>query len=103
MASIKELVDELGGGRSLSLGAVLVVCCYVAASRYVETVEARITDHSARIQNLEAAKQRYDGFEAAGGRFTNRDGAILEQRVRQLEGWVAGGKHERRDPYQPNN
>jgi len=106
MISLKDLIGELGGGRSVAMGGVLICCSFVAADRYVDSVETRLagTDarfekQDARIRELEAAKQRLDGFESAGGRFTSNDGQGLEHRIKALESWVEGGKHERRDPY----
>ena len=69
MISAKELVDELGGVRGITLGAVLVVCSYVAASRYVETVEERLSDAHKRIAELEKARQRFEAFEQARKEF----------------------------------
>ena len=69
MISAKDLVDELGGVRGITLGAVLVVCSYVAASRYVETVEERIGDAHKRIAELEKARQRFEAFEQARREF----------------------------------
>lgn len=51
------------------MGAVLVVCSYVAASRYVETVEERIGDAHKRIAELEKARQRFEAFEQARREF----------------------------------
>ena len=69
MISAKDLIDELGGVRGITLGAVLVVCSYVAASRYVETVEERIGDAHKRIAELEKARQRFEAFEQARREF----------------------------------
>ena len=69
MISAKDLIDELGGVRGITLGAVLVVCSYVAASRYVETVEERIGDAHKRIAELEKARQRFESFEQARREF----------------------------------
>ena len=67
---LKELVDDLGGGRSVTLGAVLVVCCYVAASRYVETIEARLSDLEGRLKVVE----RHDIEDQARRNWRGRDG-----------------------------
>ena len=77
MVSIKELLDDLGGGRSVTLGAVLVVCVYVAADRYVGTVEARLADIETRTRALEAAKARFDAYEPSSSERISR----LERRV----------------------
>lgn len=69
MVTLKDLLDDLGGGRSVALGSVLVVCCYVAASRYVETVEERLSDAHHRIAELEKARQRFEAFEQARKEF----------------------------------
>ncbi len=90
MVSIKDLVDELGGGRSVGLGAVLVVCCYVAASRYVDTVESRLADIEARTRSLEAAKQRFDAFESANHRINGEHAAALESRLVRIERQIDG-------------
>jgi len=65
MISAKDLIDELGGIRGITLGSILVVCSYVAASRYVETVEERLADADKRIEELEKKGQRFDAIEAA--------------------------------------
>ena len=85
MTNFKDLVDDLGGVRSVTLGTVLVVCCYVAANRYVETIEARLADIEARTRTLEAAKQRLDAFESSGRRFTGEQGDGLSARIDRLE------------------
>ena len=85
MVNIKDLLDDLGGGRSVAMGSILVVYCYVAASTYVETVETRLADIEARTRTLEAANQRYDAFEHAGTRFTGEQGSALESRISRLE------------------
>ena len=97
MVSIKALIDELGGGRSVALGAVLVVCVYVAADSWVESVEARFRDINERIRPLEAAQQRSEAFEHASTRFTGEQGTALESRISRLENWIDGGRYERRN------
>jgi len=78
---IKELIDELGGGRSVSLGAVLVMCCYVAANRYVETVEERLADLTRRVVALE----KHDIEAQARREYQGRPSASLEDRLEKLE------------------
>lgn len=78
MTLLKELIDDLGGGRSLSLGAVLVVCCYVAANRYVETVEERLHARDSRVTALEKAEHET----TARGQF---EGADFSRRIDRLE------------------
>ena len=92
MVSIRELISDLGGGRSVAMGSIVVVCCYVAASRYVDTVEARIADLEARTRVLEAAKQRFDAFESTGRRFTGEQGDALEGRIGRIERQLDAGK-----------
>lgn len=78
MTALKELVDDLGGGRSLSLGAVLIVCCYVAANRYVETIEERLTSLDRRLTSIETTGHQAE----ARGQF---QGADFERRIERLE------------------
>lgn len=78
---IKELIDELGGGRSVSLGAVLVMCCYVAANRYVETVEERLADLTRRVAVLE----KHDIEAQARREYRGREDSSLEDRLEKLE------------------
>lgn len=67
-----------GGGRSLSLGACLVVACYVAADRYVETVEEKFRELDRRLTAVEAASHQGE----ARDRF---EGADVERRLERLE------------------
>ena len=85
MIAIKDLINELGGGRSITLGAVLVVCSYVAASRYVDSVEERLEALNREVSILKEAKIRFDAFESLGDRFVRRDGAELIRRIEKIE------------------
>ena len=85
MVSIKELLDELGGGRSLTLGAVVSILVYVAASRYVEDQAEWRRQVDRRIAELEAEAIRWRVFESTGPRFTDADGNELARRIERLE------------------
>lgn len=84
MIYLRELIDELGGGKSVGLGALLVLLLYLAASNYVSTIEERLDRLSADIERLEK-RQATDDIIHGTRRLPASEGAALRQRVERLE------------------
>lgn len=85
MVLLKELINDLGGGRSIGLGALLLIFVYVAADQYVETVETRFHALRDSFQELEARQNGDDRYHGQGARFTAEQGKALSRRVDRLE------------------
>jgi len=85
MIILKDLIDELGGLRSVGLGALLLVFLYVAANRYFESIETRLSGLDTSVKQLEAKQQRDDAIHDNGGRFTAERGESLEARISRIE------------------
>ena len=82
MTSIKEVFDELGGGRSVAIVSVVFAISYVASSQYVASVEKRLDEFGTRIIVNEMFRERTSEY---------RKG--LERRVQALE--VLAREYER--------
>ena len=99
MIALKEFLDDIGGGRSIAMGTVLIVCSYVASNHYVDSVEDRlrsvnelfveIAGERRSIRSEIAAirdSQQIDEYErSALRRFTAADGSALDARIARLE------------------
>jgi hypothetical protein len=81
MVILKDLIHDLGGGRTLSLGALLLLLLYVASSRYFDSIEARFSSLVSRIETL----QHGDDIIHGSGRITTDQGAELRRRLDRLE------------------
>lgn len=84
MIDLRELISDLGGGKSLGLGALLLLLLYVAASKYVDTVEARFSALREQILRLEA-RQNNDDIIHGTRRLPASEGEALRQRIERLE------------------
>lgn len=85
MIFLRELIDDLGGGRNIGLGACLVVGVYVAADNYVETIEERLAALDRRISQIEERESNLAAWRGPGSRFTAEQGAELARRIEFLE------------------
>jgi hypothetical protein len=84
MVLLKELISDLGGGRTLTLGGLLLVLLFVVSSRYFDSIEARFSVVAARIDALEVRQHSDDVFHGSG-RFSSDQGAELGRRIDRLE------------------
>ena len=86
MAALKELLDELGGSRGLTLGSILVVCVYVASDHYIQEIEAFKSRTEGRVASLERIAAQYETWRSQGASFTSGErGNDLARRVDRIE------------------
>ncbi len=85
MTALKGIIDDLGGGKSLSLGAVLCVLVYVGSSEYVASVERRLDTLHVQYIELEHRQDEDDRYHGQDPRFTVADGEAIRFRLERLE------------------
>lgn len=85
MIDLKDLINDLGGGRSISLGALLLVFMYVAANQYVENDAQEKRFLRQAIEELKVRQNKDDIIHGAGPRYTKIEANALERRVERLE------------------
>lgn len=87
MLPIKEIMNELGGSGSLTLGAILSICVYVGARQYVDSVETRLSDLGRKVEELQQ-EQHVDNL----ARGQNGTLGNIETRLERLEERLMGRK-----------
>ncbi len=85
MIDLKDLVNDLGGGKSIGLGAVLLAWVFVAANQYFENDTQEKASIRAAIEELKQRQNKDDVFHGNGSRYTAVEGRALERRVERLE------------------
>ncbi len=85
MVNWLEVLDSVGGGNTVTLGAVLCVFLYVAADGYVEQSAAHREVLQDEIDEIERRLDAVERWQGAGDRFTWRDGGELARRIQALE------------------
>ncbi len=94
--NLKELISDFGGGRLLSLIAVIGVLVHIGVDRYVDSIETRLAASAredsvlaARLTAIEHQLVRVEQWRGQGERFTAEDGRELrrelERRIERLE------------------
>jgi len=78
----EKLLNALGGGKSVSLGALLFAFVYMSGHRYFAEQAETIAKHREAIRDTERRLQRIE-YILEAPRFTRGDGAILKNLILQ--------------------